>query len=138
MAPAEKPVTVKTAGLPGDAGFEDESSEPLEQLALTVTAVVGPVGEYTFETVNVADRWVFVIVHGALPPFVSETFEQLSDSVYPAGTAASLAEQVAPAEKPVTVNTAGLPGEAFFGVASIVPLLQVALTETAVVGPVGE
>ena len=49
-----------------------------------------------------------------------------------------MAEQVVELPKPVTVNTAALEGEAFFGVASMSPLVQVRPTETAAVGPAGE
>ena len=73
VVPASKPVTVNTAGEPGDAFFGVESTEPLVQVAPTETAAVGPEGEYTFETVNVADLSVFVIVHGESEPFVIAT-----------------------------------------------------------------
>jgi hypothetical protein len=72
VAPALKPVTVKTAGEASEAFFGDESTEPLEHDNETLTVVVSDEGlsEKSLLTVNVALRSVFVIVHGVSSPFV--------------------------------------------------------------------
>jgi hypothetical protein len=76
-----KPVTVKTAGAASEASFGEESTEPLEHVSETLTVVVSEEGlsEKSLLTVNVAERSVFVIVHGVSPPLVS-AFEAHADS----------------------------------------------------------
>jgi hypothetical protein len=130
VAPALKPVTVNTAGEPSEAGLGVASGVPLVQVSETLT-VAALSGTKSLLTVKVAEVCVFVIVHEGVPPLVIVTFwQEASFFVYPAGAAPSLAEQVAPALKPVTVNTAGEPSEAFVGEVATDPLVHVSETLT--------
>ena len=61
-----KPVTVKLAGDPGEAGAEDGLGVPVAHERLIVTAVVGPAGLYALLTLKLALLSVLVIVHAPL------------------------------------------------------------------------
>ena len=105
-----KPVIVK---LPGASWVTDtlagDGVPPLVQVTETVTED-GLLSEKFLLTVSVALPTAFsvlVIVQDGVPPLTIATLAQLSDSLYPLGTA-SVAVQVAPVVKPVIVKVRGL------------------------------
>jgi hypothetical protein len=129
VAPALKPLIVKSAGEPSEAGFGVASGVPLVQVTAMLT-VAALSGMKSLLTVKTAEVCVFVIVQACVPWLIIATFwQEASFFVYPAGAAPSEAEQVAPELKPVTVNTAGDPSEAFCGELTD-PLVQVTETLT--------
>jgi hypothetical protein len=110
VAPAVKPVIVKLPGVSWLTGpLAGADIPPLVQVTVTVTED-GLLSEKFLLTVRVALPTaisVFVIVQDGVPPLTIETLAQLSDSLYPLGTA-SVAVQVALVVKPVIVNVRGL------------------------------
>jgi hypothetical protein len=79
VAPAEKPVTVKTAGEPSEAGFGVASTAPLVQPTDTLT-LAALSGTKSLLTVKVSELSVFVMVHEAGPESIA-TFWQSSPFV---------------------------------------------------------
>jgi hypothetical protein len=107
-----------------------ESTLPLVHSSETLT-VAALFGEKSLLTVNVAPLSVFVIVQDGVPPSLIDTVWQLDSFLaYPDGAVPSVAEQVAPTAKPVTVNTAGEASDAFFGDESTLPVVHVSETLT--------
>jgi hypothetical protein len=89
-------------------------------------------------TVNVVLVSVFVIVQLAGTALAIGTLPQFVVMMYPGGTAVSPALQVAPALKPITVATKGVPGAELPEPGETAPLEQVMLTGTGVMSPAGE
>jgi hypothetical protein len=75
VAPAVKPVIVKTAGDASEAFWGEESTLPVVHVTETLT-VAALFGTKSLLTVNVAPLSVFVIVQDGVPPSLIATLWQ--------------------------------------------------------------
>jgi len=120
---------VKTAGVASDAGAVPGAADPLVQDSETVTDSVLWSEKLLF-TLNVALFSEFTIVQDAEPPTLIGTLVHPAWlTVYPAG-AVSVAVQVAPTLKPVTVVVNGEASDAGPEAVVGVPLVQTTVTGT--------
>ena len=124
-----KPVTVVTNGVASDAEPDDGVAVPLAQETLTETDA--PLfGTKSLFTWKVFVFRLLVIVQEWLPPTeIATPAHGAWLAAYPTGTV-SVAVQVAPAVKPVTVVVNGVASEAEPEAGEGEPLVQVTLTDT--------